>query len=116
MELLANENFPRASVHFLRSVGHDVIYIAEDFKSVSDKSVMELSIKENRTILTFDRDYGELIFKHDYKPPQGVIYLRLLRYQPDEPGKMIHQLLSNNLQTDRIFTVFDGEYIRQRKY
>jgi predicted nuclease of predicted toxin-antitoxin system len=41
------------------------------------------------TLLTFDRDYGELIFRYQYKPEKGVIYLRLDKYQPQEPGLII---------------------------
>ncbi len=116
MKLLANENFPQLSVEFLRSAGYDVAYVAEDFKSISDAVVMELAIKEERTILTFDRDYGELIFKHNHRPPKGVIYLRLLNYQPDEPGRMINELLKQNLQTENLLTVYDGMSLRQRAY
>lgn len=116
MQLLANENFPRLSVEFLRSAGYDVTYVAEDFKSISDEAVMSLAIKQERTILTFDRDYGELIFKHNYRPPNGVIYLRLLNYEPDEPGKIIDQLLKENVQTQNLFVVYDGIALRQRAY
>ncbi|MBD0351392.1 MAG: DUF5615 family PIN-like protein [Flavisolibacter sp.] len=116
MKLLANENFPLLSVFFLRNAGHDVTYIADGFKSISDVSVIQLAIQEQRIIITFDRDYGELIFKHNYKPPQGVIYLRLIEFQPDEPGIMVHNLLSSAFSTENMLTVFDGENIRQRKY
>ncbi|MBD0288028.1 MAG: DUF5615 family PIN-like protein [Flavisolibacter sp.] len=72
------------SVFFLRNAGHDVTYIADGLKSISDVSVMQLAIQEQGIIITFDRNHGELIFKHNYKPPQGVIYLRLMEFQPDE--------------------------------
>lgn len=54
---------------------------------------MAIAIEEGRTILTFDRDYGELIFKYNYKPPSGIIYLRLDKYKADEPGKIIEGLI-----------------------
>jgi predicted nuclease of predicted toxin-antitoxin system len=38
---------------------------------ISDEEVIELSIRQNRIIITFDSDYGELVFKHGYKP-KGV--------------------------------------------
>jgi predicted nuclease of predicted toxin-antitoxin system len=53
MKFLANENFPRLSVEFLRSAGYNVIYVAEGFKSISDAAIMEIAIKEERTIITF---------------------------------------------------------------
>lgn len=75
MKLLANENFPIKSIQYLRSKGFDITSIGADNPSIQDYAVMTIAIQEGRTILTFDRDYGELIFKHNYKPPKGVIYL-----------------------------------------
>ena len=115
-KLLANENFPSASAVFLRNCGYDVTYVAENFKSISDEYVIEIATQEERTILTFDRDYGELIFKHNYRPPKGVIYLRLDNYQPDEPGKIIDALLKHNILVDNFLTVYDGSSLRQRAY
>jgi len=78
---------------------------------------MDIAINEERTILTFDRDYGELIFKHNYKPKKGVIYLRSDQYRPEEPGKIIKQLLAKNeYDLNNALTVLDRNGIRQRKY
>lgn len=117
MKLLANENFPLKSVRFLKSKGFDIIGIGVDFSGYSDDEVMNLAIREKRTILTFDRDYGELIFKHNYRPEKGVIYLRLEKYDPDEPGKIIQKLLvKEKIITKNTLTVFNGTSIRQKKY
>ncbi len=95
MKLLANENFPLKSVHYLKDKGFDIKAIGVDNPSITDKLVMEIAISEERTILTFDRDYGELIFKNNYKPQKGVIYLRLQQYEADEPGKLVEALINN---------------------
>lgn len=63
MKFLANENFPYPSVIELRQAGYDVKSILDISPSISDEEIMQIAINENRTILTFDRDYGELIFK-----------------------------------------------------
>ena len=117
MKFLANENFPLPSVHILRELGHDIIAIGETAPSISDKEVMAMAIAADRTILTFDKDYGELIFKYGYKPPAGVIFLRLDHFLPDEPGAIIQDLLTEHI-TDmtRLFVVFDGKDIRRRSY
>ena len=78
MKLLANENFPLASTNFLRENGHDVVAIGVDFAGFTDPAVIALANSQSRTIVTFDADYGELIFKYGLKPEKGVIYLRLL--------------------------------------
>jgi predicted nuclease of predicted toxin-antitoxin system len=117
VKLLANENFPKASVLLLRSLGYNITSIGEDNPSISDRAVMEIAESEQRIILTFDRDYGELIYKYNYKPSQGVVYLRLNTYSPEEPGKHVHQLLTVlHIETERSLTVYDGTNIRQRKY
>lgn len=116
MKLLANENFPYLSVVFLRTKGYDVLYVSEGMKSISDKDIMQITTREERTILTFDRDYGELIFKFKLKPPKGVIYLRLKDYLPEEPAMLVHQLLLSGLTTENHLTVVDGETVRQRQY
>lgn len=117
MKLLANENFPLQSVLYLRSRGFDISAIGTDNSGIQDQSVMTIAINEERTILTFDRDYGELIFKHNYRPRKGVIYLRLQEYKPDEPGRLIEELLNNNeYNFDNSLTVVDRNGIRQRKY
>jgi predicted nuclease of predicted toxin-antitoxin system len=78
---------------------------------------MEITINEERIIMTFDRDYGELIFRHNYKPEQGVIYLRLDKYQPHEPGLIIEEIIANReIHITRALTVVDKNGIRQRKY
>lgn len=117
MKLLANENFPRASVLFLRNAGYDISAVGENLWGISDKYVMELAIAEGRTIITFDRDYGELIYKYGYKPSQGVIYLRLGEFSPEQPGAIIDDLIKNmRIQTTSMFTVYDGTTLRQRRY
>ncbi len=108
MRLLANENFTLKSILYLRSRGFDISSIGTDNPSIQDRIVMTIAIIEQRTILTFDRDYGELIFKCNYKPEKGVISLRLDEYEADEPGKIIEELINRNeFSFDNALTVFD---------
>lgn len=117
MKLLANENFPLKSILYLRSKGFDIASIGIDNPSIKDHEVMTIAIEEERIIVTFDRDYGELIFKFNYKPKQGVIYLRLDEYKADEPGKIIEELLNKNeFNFTHALSVIDKNGIRQRKY
>ncbi|MBU2446430.1 MAG: DUF5615 family PIN-like protein [Bacteroidetes bacterium] len=116
MKFLANENFPLASVIKLKEAKLDLASIGIDNPSISDKEVIEAAIKENRIILTFDKDYGELVYKFGYKPKAGVIYFRRKRYQPEEPADWVIELLSSkDFQFEGLFTVVDENSIRQRK-
>lgn len=117
MKLLANENFPLRSVLYLRDKGHDVSYVGQEYPGTSDEEILSLTQKQGRTILTFDRDYGELIFKYKRRVRKGVIYLRFDDYEPEEPGQIVDNLLSNKkFHFDYTLTVVDVNGIRQRKY
>lgn len=117
MRLLANENFPKASVLALRENGYNVLSIGEENPSIQDYEVIAIATKEERLILTFDRDYGELVFKKGLKPPKGIIYLRIDSFSPKEPAEIIDKLIKfQRFDFDRYLTVVDNNFVRQRKY
>ena len=93
MQFLADENFPYPSVRLLRAAGLDVHSIQESAASITDPEVMALAIRLNRVILTFDRDYGELVYRYNHRPPAGIVYFRWDHYQPEEPGRFLLTLM-----------------------
>lgn len=74
MNFLTNENSPRHSIKLLRNAGYDVASVIEDTPGAKDHDVLKRAHAENRIVLTFDRDYGELIYKHKLLIPDGVVY------------------------------------------
>jgi len=117
LKFLANENIPFSSITYLKSVGFDIKAIGIDNPSISDEQVIDIAIKENRTIVTYDKDYGELIFKHGHKPVEGVVFIRYQPADPLETAKIIEQLVSTKtLSFKRTLTVVDSTSIRQKKY
>jgi predicted nuclease of predicted toxin-antitoxin system len=116
MKLLANENFPKASVKLFRDKGFDITYISETDGGITDEEVMEMAIREQRTILTFDKDYGELIYKYGYRPSAGVIFFRLFDFHPTEPAELLLHLFENKeYKFEGHFTVVDTNTVRQRR-
>jgi len=116
MKFLANENLPLPSVAFLRNNKIDINSIAEQIPGITDEEVMKIAIDEQRTIVTHDSDYGELIYKLGYKPKAGVIYFRIYHFEPDEPGKILLDLIKRNLKFENSLTVISEGAIRQRSY
>ena len=117
MKFLANENVPVSSVNYLKSKGYDITSIGVDEAGVSDQQVMDIATKQDRTIITYDSDYGELIFKYGFKPNAGVIFIRQQLTEPLETAKIIEQLTSNTtLSFERTLTVVDLNSLRQKKY
>jgi predicted nuclease of predicted toxin-antitoxin system len=115
IRLLADENFPKASVVRLRTAGHEVGSIAEDMAGVSDRAVLALARSENRYLLTFDRDFGELIYRRGEAAPRGVIYFRFLPVDPEEPARVLEALLKRpEIQLEARLTVVTRDQVRQR--
>lgn len=115
MRFLANENFPLPSVLRLRQAGYDVTAISEDAPGAKDFEVLARASREQRIVLTFDRDYGELIYRLGLPAPFGVIYFRFDPITPDEPAEqLIHLLGVPGLSLEKRFTVVERGQLRQR--
>ena len=80
MKFLLDESVDARVAVYLRSRGHDVTAIFEDRPSLPDHDVLSIASSEQRILVTNDRDFGELIFRHR-QAHAGVIYLRLGTYQ-----------------------------------
>lgn len=112
--LLANENFPQPSIILLREAGYDVLAIAESHKSVSDREVLSIAVTQVRWVMTFDRDYGDLIFSRNFPTPPALIYLRLHSYRPEEPGRLLIDLLRESADFAGQFVVVQDDALRKR--
>jgi predicted nuclease of predicted toxin-antitoxin system len=77
VKLLANENFPRDAVEALREDGHDVTWVRTEFPGASDRAVLERAEADNRVVVTFDKDFGELSFRSGLRISCGVILFRI---------------------------------------
>ncbi|TAG57170.1 MAG: hypothetical protein EAZ28_18400 [Oscillatoriales cyanobacterium] len=105
MRFLANENFPLQRSLLLPRI----------LARIEDSEVLVRAADEQRVILTFDRDYGELIYRLRLRSPKGVIYLRFRPHTPEEPASILLNLLQiEGLQFEERFTVVDRDRIRQR--
>lgn len=77
MKFLLDESADARLRPHLVSRGHDVAAIALDHSpGLTDQLVLAIARQEARILITDDRDFAELVFRHRH-PHQGVIYLRL---------------------------------------
>lgn len=111
---LLNENFPQPSVRRLRALGWDVAAISEESPSIDDDVVMERACAEGRWLVTFDRDYGELVFKRGLPAPSVIVLLRVTTYLPEEPADWMVQLYAAHQFHEGYFHIFDGHAVRRR--
>ena len=114
---LANENFPKPSTSILRENGYEVRSIQEESPGISDEEVIKIASAGGLIILTFDRDYGELIFRYSHSNPPAVVYFREKGQTPQSAAFSLLKLLSNEeIKLADTFTVLEEKSIRQRSY
>ncbi len=114
---LATENFPRPSAILLRKNGFAVKSIQEDFPGIEDSEVMKIALDFNLIILTFDSDYGELIFKYAKEKTPSVVFFREKGQTPEFAAKSLLSLISNpSVILLGAFTVIETNNVRQRFY
>lgn len=69
MQLFADENIAAQIVHQLRELGHDVLYPPETQLHADDDVWLEKARREERILITVDKDFGELVFRKKWPPP-----------------------------------------------
>jgi len=110
---LANENFPGRIVSFLRRRGDDVLSAAQDLTGASDETVLARSIKEDRILLTFDRDFGELAFHRRMPAASGIVLFRLRQLPPDAIHRFLQAFFDSRPTLRGMFTVSSPGQFRQ---
>ena len=113
MRLLADENVHGDLIARLRWFGLDVEWIAESTPGMSDVDILLRPDIGDLVLLTFDRDFGELIFHRHLPAPHCIIYSRLGRADPRAVADHIQRLLEKGLP-DRHMLVLarDGERLK----
>ncbi len=115
MRLLADENIPLETVRALRAAGHDVYSATESAAGAPDLDHLKRAITDDRLILTFDTDFGELVVREGNRPKAGVMLLRLVPGSAAEVTELLLDLLSRSGVTWRNhLSVVDDKHIRQR--
>jgi len=118
MKFLVDENVGRSVVRYLRSCGYDVVSVQECCPGIQDLEVCAWANKEERIIITNDKDFGKLIFQ-ERLPNRGVILLRLQDEKVANKIEVISKLLTGygDKLLDRFVVVFEsGVKIRPLPY
>lgn len=111
---IADENIEWPIVRELRKCGFDVFSVAESHAGISDEQVLEYARSQNRIVLTQDKDFGELVYRLQFKCP-GILLLRLPMAPWHEHWKRLHDVIDayhGNLIGS--FTIVDQDKVRFR--
>jgi len=114
VRFLVDESTGAAVVGYLRSVGYDVLAVAETMPQAEDSDILARSASEGRILVTNDKDFGELVFRNG-QVHSGVVLLRLQDESSASRVRVIKVLLEQ--YADRLaghFTVATERGVRVR--
>lgn len=114
MMLLADENFPRPAVAALREAGLDVLWIAETNPGEADDEVLSRCVAAHRTLLTFDKDFGELAYRRGLPADCGIILFRITPQTPEEVAALAVSAVKSQPTWAGSFSVVTPQRIRVR--
>ena len=116
MRLLADLNVARRTVDFLRSIGHDVLRVGEVLPvTASDAAIVEVAVRETRTILTQDLDFSAIVALSGRSTP-SVISLRLSVSRVEAVNQRLTEVLAtveHEVESGAIVSVEDDR-VRSR--
>jgi predicted nuclease of predicted toxin-antitoxin system len=114
VRLIADENVPGEAVAAMRQAGHDVTWIRTDAPGSSDADILDRAQREDRIVVTFDRDFGELAFRSGLPARSGVILFRLPVPKPAQAAALIVATLASRDDWAGHFSVVEPGRIRMR--
>lgn len=112
MRLLANENFPLDAVEALRANGHDIAWVREDARGSNDEQVLARAQQEDRILVTFDKDFGELAFHTKLPSTSGIILFRISPISSQHISQIAVQAIASRTDWAGHFSVVEDRRIR----
>ena len=64
-------------IFLLEKNNHVVRKVSVLFKGIQDAEIISIAFSESEIVITFDKDFGELIFKEQLSSPSGIVLFRL---------------------------------------
>jgi sugar phosphate isomerase/epimerase/predicted nuclease of predicted toxin-antitoxin system len=115
VKLLANENIARDVIERLRAEGHDVLWVRESFAGATDDDVLARASSEGRLLITFDKDFGSLVFSKGQSASNGVILFRIEMPSPAVAASKVAAAIKSRNDWTGYFSVVDETKIRMVK-
>ena len=106
MRFLVDASSDAGVARHLGGLGHDVTRVGLDYPGdLKDSVILAIAYREDRILITDDRDFGELVTVHS-RPHRGVIYFRLVPSRLPERVSRLDQLLETHAdRLDRFLVV-----------
>jgi hypothetical protein len=115
MRFLANENFPGAAIAALTAAGHDIVWVRTAAPGANDQDVLAWAAREQRILLTFDEDFGELAGGSALPSGCGVVLFRIPVPKPGNIGQRLAELTAGRDDWAGHFSVIQPGRVRMRR-
>ena len=115
MDLLADENQHPRVVARLRDAGYKVEFIIESSAGEQDEEILSRPNIGSKILLTYDRDFGDLIFHRGYPSPFALLYTRLNRAEPERIADRLLAELEAGI-TPGHMTIITDDGVRLRPF
>ena len=79
-----------------------------------DEEVLALCVSTNRTLLTFDKDFGELAYRTGLPAQCGIVLFRVTPQTPDEVVALVLLAIQSQPSWVGHFSVVTRQKIRMR--
>ena len=79
----------------LQQRGHDVVWIRSTAPGGLDSDVLARANTEHRIVITFDKDFGELVFRAGLPASSGTVLFRFARQSPVLVARKIVEVLES---------------------
>jgi predicted nuclease of predicted toxin-antitoxin system len=100
---------------FLYKNGYDILSVRKLNPRMSDSEIINIAAKDNRIVITMDKDFGELIYNSGLIH-KGILLLRTENCSGDKKAKILSEILINySSELEENFCVFSKDRLRIRR-
>lgn len=109
VRFVIDENVAMIVANTLNEIGHDCVAIGRLMSGATDEDVMEVARRERRILVTFDADFGRLVFRERRPPPPGIVYLQARPHQTVHLSRLFLSLFGEgNLDPKGFFVILEA--------
>jgi len=115
LKFLVDVGVGKGIEEYLNEKGYDTRAVRDIDPGMEDEEIIRIAVRENRMIITMDKDFGELVY-HSSTEHSGVLLLRLEDATGTEKLQVVKHILNNYANRIRnCFCVFQKDKFRIRK-
>jgi len=113
MRLLADENFPKPIVDWLRARGHDVLWARTNCAGWKDSVLLDFAESDARIMLTLDKDFWQIAVQRRVPLEQsGVVLFRVHPTIPENIEPLVRAFAAANRQWTGHITIIGADGIQ----